>query len=112
MRQPERVIEDALAGFGSATFADVQCFPIGALELGSGTHLTGEAPAQCLPAVVDIPGFKLMADSVHEMVGEDRDKQVPAHPIGLVMINGPQTEFGFETAKDRLQIGQHGVGMP
>jgi hypothetical protein len=79
--------------FGAATFSDVQSLSVGAFELGRDAHLAGEAAAQRGPTVMDSMRFELVAEGVHQMVGEDRDKQMATDAVGLLVIDRPQTQF-------------------
>ena len=49
---------------------------------------------------------------LHELVGQHGDEQLPISALFFVVEHGAQTQFAFETAKYRFQIGQHEVGAP
>ena len=71
-----------------------------------------ELPAQALPAQVDVAGLELSANRVNQVIGQYRDEQVPGDTLGGVVKDRPQTEFGFQTPKHGLQVGEHGIGAP
>jgi len=90
------VINDLLARLGTGGLANVNRLAVGACERDGDAILAGERAAYPLPAQMDPGGLELKTNGMHEVVGEHRDEQVPAHPIGLAMEDGPQPKLGFE----------------
>ena len=58
-----------------------------------------EDPAEGGPTVAVAGRTQAGADHLHEPVGDDGDEQVALGPDGLLVVNGPQAEFGFGERK-------------
>ena len=86
--------------------------PIPLFKSGGDPLLHGENLPQRCPAFIDVLGLEFPAQSLDGLIGKHRDKQVSLGPVFLVMVDGAQPQFRFQTAEDRLQVGQHGIGLP
>lgn len=89
VRNAESIIDHLLAGLGSRGFADVQHLRVGAFELHRHPVLPPECPAQAFPTEVNAAGLELIANRVHEVIGQDRNKQMATHAMGFVMKDRP-----------------------
>ena len=101
-----------MRGVGVVALSDVNLFAPFTAQTGGHAHLCTEGGADRLPAVVNAVGLQTQPDLVHQIVGQHADEQVPFDPVGLLVEDRAHPQLGFETVKDRLQIGQQGVGMP
>ena len=106
------IVDNVLARLGAGGFSDMDRLAVGAFEGDGDAILPAKRTAYSLPAQMDPGGLELEANRVYQMVGKHGDEQMSAYPIGLAMVDGAQSELGFEAAKDRLQVRKHGVGPP
>ena len=51
-------------------------------------------------------------DGLHQLVGDDGDKEVTVGPLRGLVEDGTQAEFGFERTKHSLHVGEGAVGAP
>ena len=68
-------------------------------EDGGDALLPFKDPAEGGPTVAVAGCTQAGTDHLYELVGDDGDEQVALGPDGLVVINGPQAEFGFGERK-------------
>ena len=52
------------------------------------------------------------ADHLHELIGDHGDEQMSFGPNRLVVIDRSQTEFRFQWAEHRFEVGEGAVGAP
>ncbi|PWF49183.1 hypothetical protein C7C56_007910, partial [Massilia glaciei] len=68
--------------------------------------MSGQGFAPVVPRVVEPFGRQLQAQGVDEMVGQHANEQMAFHPPLDLVVNRPQSQIRFQTAKHRFQIGQ------
>ena len=73
--------------------------PIGTFQLDGHTLLCTEMATQRCPAQINLAGFDLEADAVHDVIGEHRDEQMPADTVLVVVENRTQAQFRLEAAE-------------
>ena len=96
---PQGVVDGRLRRFGPCRLAHVRGASVGAPEDGGDALPAFEGPAEGGPTVAVTGRTQAGADHLHELVGDGGDEQVALGPDGLVVVNGPQAEFGFGERK-------------
>ena len=84
-RNPEGVINNLLAGLGACGFAYMYGFSVLALEFDGEAILSRELSGQPLPTPMNTAGLELETKGMHQMIRQDRDEQMAADAIGVVM---------------------------
>jgi hypothetical protein len=91
----------------------MQGAPVGAPEAGrDAALLTSHNPAHGIPTQVNAALFQAATYDLHELVSQDGDEQMLIGALLLVVKHGAQSQFAFEAAKYRFQVGQHEVSTP
>ncbi len=106
-REFECGLDMVLARVWSACFADMDVSSVASLEGGGDADLGGEGVAECFPGIGDVVGLELQSDGVDGAIGEDADEQMAFDAALDLMIDGPQTEIGFERAEDGFEVREH-----
>lgn len=76
-------------------------------------QLAAEPVQKTVAAAIDVGLCALRAaQDCTRLAGQHRDDQVPFRPIFPAMADRPQAQFRLEAAEDRLQIDEHGTGVP
>ena len=82
---PEGVVNNLLPGLGACSFAYMYCFSVLSLEFDGDAILSFELSAQPLPAPMNTAGLELETNGMHQMIRQDRDEQMAADALGVVM---------------------------
>ena len=98
--------------FRSRGFADMQGAAIGALEGRCDALLHGQDLPQTAPAALNVVFLQLLANDLHELIGQYGDEQVAVDANFFVVVDRAQAEFGFETPEHGFQVGEHDIGAP
>lgn len=81
-------------------------------ERGGDPLLHRQDLAQASPGHGLIGGLQFTPDGLDQLISQHSDEQMPLGAFFLVMEHRTQAEFRFEAAEHRLEVGQHGIGVP
>ena len=100
------------SGSARVGLPDVQGAPV-LLPEGRGDALLALEDAPEAGPALPLSGLsETPADGLHQLVGDDGDKEVPLGPFRGRVEAGTQAGLGLERAKHRLHVGKGAVGAP
>ena len=76
------------------------------------TLLAFEQAPQVSPALLLALLTETPADGLHQLIGDDGDKEVAVGTLRGLVKDGAQAKLGFERAEHGLHIGEGAVGAP
>ena len=98
--------------FRTRRFADMQGAAISTLEGDGDALLYGKGLPQTAPAALNVVFLQLLANDLHELIGQYGDEQVTVDANFFMVVDRAQAKFGFETPEHGFQVGEHDVGAP
>jgi hypothetical protein len=108
----QRVVEFCQSRLRDGGFAHMQGAPVALAEGSGDALLDGEHRAQTGPRGVLARRLQLEPDRLHQLIRQDGDEQMPLGAVLFMVEHRAQPEFGLEAAEHRLEIGEHGIGVP
>ena len=64
-----------------------------ATHRGCHAHLCAESRTDRLPAIVNAFVLETEPDLMHQVIGQQGDKDVTLDPMGFLMVNGTHSQF-------------------
>ena len=66
-------------------------------------------PSNGFPAVLETRALQMTLDIVEQVIGKHRDEEMGLHALRFAVMDRPQTQFAFQTAKSLFYRSQHDI---